>query len=314
MPSIIVEKPAANPAVSIDEMKNFLRVEYDNDDDLITALISGATDVCEAFCMRSFMQKGYLMALDCFPYYSDSAAGQCSLPASYSSLPRYSVNVWNYSQMIKLWRPPLVSVDRITYLSAGDSQWHDLVAAPPLWYPGTKYALNATVMDNNVNVQKCVTPGTSDANPPVPWNDVLNGTTTEASPDPEGEGTGVVWQNTGKLAPALIGPNVIAGGGGQQFGSFVVDTSAEPARLFPGPPGNWWPSCLYVPRAVQIHYTAGYGTTASTVPNAIRVAIMQTVADCYENRTPVGKEETLPPHVKMLLWPYRVMDMAPTRG
>src|SRR6266568_3277186 len=203
---------------------------------------------------------------------------QMAYPPSYYALPRYSTTLWNYSQMIKLFAAPLVSVDRITYLSNADSQFHDLVAVPKLWYPGTSYSTLDLVMDNNANVQKCTVAGTSDAQPPT-WNKNLSGNTIEQNPDPLGEGTvGVTWQNQGPLSPQIGISNP------SQFGTYMIDSTTEPARIFPGPPGATWPSVLYVPNAVQIHFTAGYSEDGSKVPAAIKTAMLQLVGNWYENR------------------------------
>jgi hypothetical protein len=112
---------------------------------------------------------------------------------------------------------------------------------------------------------------------------------------------------------------------------FILDNVNEPARIFPMP-GDMWPSCLYVPNAVRIHYTAGFGSTAvdptpidgelpqgagsQPMPQRVIVAMQQLLANWYENReasTP-GSMGEIPNHVKMLLWSLRVMDFQPTRG
>jgi hypothetical protein len=316
MAALYIETPATAQPVTLDEAKTFLRVSITDDDVLIQTLIECATEAAESFTNRSFCTKGFRMSLDSFPYFVDTVMSQNAYPPSYYSLPRYSTTLWNYSQMIKLFRPRLQAIQRISYLSANDSQWHDLVQAPPLWYPGTVVSVNDLRMDNNANVQKCTQAGTTDSNPPV-WNKTLNGTTTEANPDPEGEGTGpVIWTNQGPLNAAISGGN-------SQFGLFITDTDSEPARIFPGPPGFFWPPVLYVPNAVQIHYTAGYADDGSVtgngpgqMPGRVKIAILQTVAHWYENREPVvpGSVNELPQHCQMLLWSLRVMDMQPTRG
>ena len=314
MAALQIEIAASAQPVTLTEAKTFLRVSITDDDLLISTLIEAATEAAELFTNRSFCIKGFRQSLDSFPYYTDTVMSQMAYPPSYYSAPRYSTTLWNYSQMIKLLRPKLVGVQRISYMSSADSQWHDLVQAPPLWYPGTVYAANALVLDNNANIQKCTTPGTSDANPPA-WNKTLAGTTTEANPDPEGEGTGVVWTNEGPLAPSIAG--------GSQFGYYITDPDSEPGRIFPGPAGALWPPVLYVPNAVQIHFTAGFATDGSVVgngpgqmPGRVKVAILQTVSHWYENREPVvpGSVNELPEHCKSLLWGLRVLDMQPTRG
>jgi hypothetical protein len=310
MAALVIEtQPTAEP-VTLEEAKNFLRVSIDDDDALISIIITAAREACEAFTNRSFCFKGYRQSLDSFPYYTDTVMSQMAYPPSYYALPRYSTTLWNYSQMIKLFAPPLVSVDRITYLSADDSQWHDMVPVPFLWYPGTVYAVGNKVMDNNGNVQRCTAPGTSDARPPA-WNTTVGGTTTEADPDPEGEGDGpVAWINDGPL------PGLTPGSTAGQFGLFMYDKDSEPARIFPGPPGNFWPQVLYVPNAVQIHFTAGYSADGSKVPGAVKMAMLQCIANWYENREAAmqGVFGELPNHCKMLLWTHCVRDMQPTRG
>lgn len=59
------------------------------------------------------------------------------------------------------------------------------------------------------------------------------------------------------------------------------------------------------PGGVVIRYRAGYGDTSADVPQVIRQAILMLVAHLYEHR---GDEVVeLPPAVKTLLQPYRVM-------
>jgi Phage gp6-like head-tail connector protein len=307
MAGLSVEFPAAVDPVSLSDMKNFLRVDagLTADDALILGLISAATLACENFCRRSFINKGFIQTLDAFPYYTDTMVSQMAYPPSYYALPRLSTTLWNYSQMIKLWRPRLVSVDRITYMDQITSSYVDMVPQPSPWYPQTLYAYQVQIADNNGNVQTCL----SNQNPsiqlktgvkaPLPWNKTQGQFTTETS--------GVVWRNEGPLTQG-------------EFGSYIVDSISEPARIFPGivtpgPTAGYWPSVLYVPNAVQIHFTAGYGPNPSDVPASIISAIMQVVAALYEVREPVkDDEQTLPPHVKMMLWPHVVLDFAPTRG
>jgi hypothetical protein len=308
MAGLIVEFPAALDPVSLDQMKNFLRVdEIDDDDALITGLISGATIACENFCRRSFMTKGFIMTLDAFPYFTDTMLSQLAYPPSYYALPKYSTTLWNYSQMIKLWRPPLVSVDRITYMDSATSSFQDLVPQPLPWYPQTVYTDGDQVADNNGNVQELHMGDPSNTGTGksgikfTTWGKNLGDITVETAP------ATAIWINRGPIPTG-------------EFGAYIVDKVSEPARLFPGifPAGNsagYWPSVLYVPNAVQIHYHAGYGDDPTDVPANIITAIMLTVADCYENREPVKEDgEQLPRHVRQMLWPHRVMDMSPTRG
>jgi hypothetical protein len=311
MPGLTIETPAAQDPVLLADAKNFLRIDsfMTDDDTLISALISAATATCENWTRRSFIQKKFKQTLDAFPYFTDTIVSQLSYPPAYSAYPRYSTSLWNYSQMIKLFRPPLISVDRVTYMDSGKQSFVDLVPQPQPWYPQTNYAFGAQVMDNNgpnAHVRTCIV----NSNPSIqvssgtdvpPWT--KDGSNTV-------ETTGMTWRDDGALPRG-------------EFGAYIADTVNEPGRLFPGlttggqgnPGTGFWPSAMYIPNAVQIHFTAGYGLNPSDVPQAIRTAIMLTVEDAYENREPVkGEGETLPGHIKQLLWPYRILDLAPTRG
>lgn len=294
--------PAVEP-ITLTDAKNFLRVEISDDDVLIGYLITAAREACEAFTNRSFVNKGYIMCLDSFPYYTDTVVSQMAYPPSYYALPRYSTTLWNYSQMIKLFAAPLVTVDRITYLASSDSQFHDLVPAPNLWYPQTSYTASPaqTVTDKNGNVQLCINPGKSGIDPPI-WSLIIGGVTSEAS--------GLQWRNLGPVATTF------GGEGGNQFGPFIADNQSEPARIFPGPPGVTWPAVLYSSNAVQIHYTAGYGSDGTNVPGVFKIAMLQCIANWYENREAAmtGGFKTIPNQVEMLLWSKRVYDFQPTRG
>lgn len=307
MAGLSVEFPASCDPVTLTQAKNYLRVDDITDDDtLIEGLISAATDACENFCRRSFIKKGFLQTLDAFPYFTDTMLSQLAYPPSYYSLPKYSTTLWNYSQMIKLWRPPLISVDRITYAAAlPNGTFQDMIPQPPVWYPQTEYQAGDAVTDYNGNIQVQVGSGQTNKSgiAPPAWDDQQIGDiSTEAAP------ATAVWINEG---PSPYG----------EWGNYIVDNVSEPARVFPGiatkgPTAGFWPAVLYIPNAVQIHFTAGYGPTPADVPQGIQIAILRMVADLYENRTPVLKdsEELVPRAVRALLWRYRVLDLAPTRG
>jgi hypothetical protein len=307
MAGLSVEFPASCDPVSLAQAKNYLRVDDITDDDaLITGLISAATEACENFTRRSFIQKGFLQTLDAFPYFTDTMLSQLAYPPSYYALPKYSTTLWNYSQMIKLFRPPLISVDRITYAAAlPNGTFQDMIPQPPVWYPQTEYEAGDEVVDYNGNIQSLVgSPGTTliSGIAPPDFSDELDGITDESAP------ATAVWLNEG---PSPYG----------EWGNYIVDNVSEPARVFPGiatkgPTAGFWPAVLYIPNAVQIHFTAGYGPTPADVPQGIQIAILRMVADLYENRTPVLKdsEELVPRSVRALLWKYRVLDLAPTRG
>lgn len=310
MAGLILEFPASVDPVSLAEAKNFLRVDdIDDDDALITSLIKASTVACETFTNRSFINKGFIQSLDSFPYFTDTMLSQLAYSPSYYSLPRYSTTLWNYSQQITMMRPPLQSIDRITYCDSGTGSFRDLVPQPLPWYPQQNYVAGGTIADNNgygqmlVDTDPSSTPTLKSGVKPPVWNKTLGAITTEASP------ATAVWINIGLLDQG-------------EFGAFIVDKISEPGRVFPGiqtpkgqPVAGYWPSVLYIPAAVQLHFTAGYGPDATFIPDAIKTAVKLTLADFYENRTPAkDSEEQIPRSARALLGTYRVLNFAPTRG
>lgn len=127
---------------------------------------------------------------------------------------------------------------------------------------------------------------------------------------------------------------------------FLADGQSEPPRIFPKA-GQYWPSVLYVPNAVEIHYTAGcnndtaiaalvydyemtnpstdpadvleyeYGLRRADVPENIKTYIEMAVMTLYDNRGAINSQDDIKAaleHLEYLLWFERVLDLAPTRG
>lgn len=83
--------------------------------------------------------------------------------------------------------------------------------------------------------------------------------------------------------------------------------------IFPVTDGNW-PSTYIRPQAVEINFTAGYGTSSSSVPASIKQAILMLVANMYENRgdcNECGPDTLISTNsaVKGLLSPFRLVDL-----
>jgi hypothetical protein len=313
-------KPKCEP-VSLADMKTFLRITDTDQDSIIARLISAAREYCETFTGRAFINTGFKQVLDSFPYFTDTVASGQAYPPAYYSLPRYSTTLWNYSQMMKLLRSPLAAVDHIMYVSGTDGRPKALTLSNMSWYPLTDFASGAKVVDSNGKVQTCTTAGKSGKTEPT-WATATNGTT----PD----GSTLIWTNSGVVDPGS---------------DFVADDVSEPPRIFPRA-GQYWPACLYVPNAVEIHFTAGYnddaaiaaavatfsntspapnqqeiatyeaGLRQADVPEVITTAIFEFVSHWYEHREAITSEnlKEAPKTVDMLLWSERVLDMAPTRG
>lgn len=91
---------------------------------------------------------------------------------------------------------------------------------------------------------------------------------------------------------------------------YVVDSSAEPARITPVF-GKIWPIPVPQIGAVQVNFTCGYGA-ATAVPEGIKNWIKIRVASLYEHRAEVEviqrSQLVEMPFVDGLLDPYRVVS------
>jgi uncharacterized phiE125 gp8 family phage protein len=70
--------------------------------------------------------------------------------------------------------------------------------------------------------------------------------------------------------------------------------------------GCIWPTNLRPGGACEIVYVAGYGDT-TTVPQPLKTGILMHVASMYEQRGLSADAMALPPGVKQLYNPYRIM-------
>lgn len=91
--------------------------------------------------------------------------------------------------------------------------------------------------------------------------------------------------------------------------SYYVDTSREPAQVILRS-GSVWPSALRVGNAIEITYVAGYGSTASSVPEAVKIAMYQICSYLYENRgdNMDGNVIRMSPAIATLLQPYKILS------
>ena len=109
MPMQLITPPAAEP-VSLAEAKLHLRVDFDEDDALIQALISAARQSAEMLTQRQLVTARWRMVLDSFP-----GSGLMGVPAGQTfTLPAHAILIP---------KSPLQSVVEICYLDmAGVSQ------------------------------------------------------------------------------------------------------------------------------------------------------------------------------------------------
>jgi uncharacterized phiE125 gp8 family phage protein len=90
--------------------------------------------------------------------------------------------------------------------------------------------------------------------------------------------------------------------------NYYVDTFSEPAKIVLRD-GGTYPSDMRAANGLAINFTAGYGASPSSIPEDIRVAILQYITFLYEHR---GDFERFPPPkpplvLSSLLNPYRIL-------
>jgi len=88
--------------------------------------------------------------------------------------------------------------------------------------------------------------------------------------------------------------------------NYYVDIFSEPAKISLRS-GGTYPTDLRNLNGLEINFTAGYGTNPFTVPEPIRVAILQYLTFLYENRGDDEVKANPPQIVKSLLDPYRIL-------
>ena len=89
--------------------------------------------------------------------------------------------------------------------------------------------------------------------------------------------------------------------------NYFVDTVREPARVVLRD-GGTWPTDLRNANGIEVLYIAGYGDTRATIPEPIRVAMLEYIAFLYEHRgDDEGRALNPPMMIRSLLQPYVIM-------
>lgn len=95
--------------------------------------------------------------------------------------------------------------------------------------------------------------------------------------------------------------------------NYFLDTISQPGQLILNT-GTVWPIFTRTRRGIEIVYISGYGTSATSVPGALRQAIIQLATHWYENRefTKTQSDQnqaSSPLHVQSLLNRWKVRKL-----
>lgn len=93
--------------------------------------------------------------------------------------------------------------------------------------------------------------------------------------------------------------------------NYFVDAAREPGRVVLRNGAMWPANADRTANAIEITYTAGYGTRIGDVPEPIRQAILMLIAQLYEHRGEEVADDAMAPRqlplgARMLLGPFRV--------
>ncbi len=156
---VVVTQPSVEP-VTLDEAKLFCRIDGNTQNELVSGLITAAREYAEAFTKRAFITTTFRQSLDRFP----------GLFTNTMQFPRNNPMFEAiHAQKIKLYRPPLISVDHIEYkdasgvkqtlqpFNADNNPTGFMVDAdnePASVYPapGTSWPISYLIVPNNVKV------------------------------------------------------------------------------------------------------------------------------------------------------------------
>lgn len=292
MAQILVQKPAAQDPVTLDILKDHLRLTGTDDDNLLRIYLQSAVELMETETGRSFANKDYRQLHDRFPRIHASSGSASS--GYFYSAPRYASHRGDQRQTLKLLRSPVVKVAKITYTGL-DQLDYNLYPVPADWLADSIYRLGNQVKDSNGNLQEATAVASSQ-----PDGSGLSGSSTPAWDATEGNDTtdqDITWTNKG-AAPA---------------GDFLADLDGEPPRLHPLYLDTW-PSALGTPNSVRVYFTAGYGDDGSGCPGSCKVGILKLAAHWYMNREIVTPDmlRIIPYGFENAVWSQRVMDYDPT--
>ncbi len=254
--------PLAEP-VTLAQAKLHLRVDIDDDDDLIDALITSAREMCEDYTERAFAASTWELCLDCWP------SGPIYLPRS-PALKVLSITYIDTAGTVQTLDATLYTVDlksiRPRIVPAYNQRWpahrSQINAITVTFMAG--YARLAEVSDESVGTSAAAAAQDFQlASIPATAGSVVVGIA---------QGTGIVLEDDGDGAMTMTDD----GGTGLTLVSGTIDTDTGAGHLV-----------FSAPLTADKSITADYQGMVADVPKRAVQAMLMLIGGWYENREAV---------------------------
>ena len=299
MALVIQTEPAEEP-LGIEEVKTHLRVDMDDDDDLIQSLITSSRQYAESYLKRALITQTWKYYLDEWP---DEGRDYIELPMP----PLSSVSSMKYtdynSVQTTLGTAVVQATGTITVTGTPLADEHLTVGIRTFHFKALRSTTGEITInaDNTTQAANIVTALTADLATITSAN--LLGVVTVTAVAVGSAGNSIVL-TTDATGVVVSGSGTLANGADSDY---TVDKNKEPGRIVLAY-GETWPSAtLTVTSPIEIIYVCGYGTPED-VPRAIRSAMLIYIGNLYENRESiiVGQTFSHLKTVEALLEPYRI--------
>ena len=325
MSGLKVETPPTREPLTVIETRENLRLDDDVDETLVMSLIIAARQWAENYTGRAFITRTVQQWLD----------GLVELDQPLWEGWRTGPDVVSYNNHIDLALAPAISVSSIKYYNDGDAENLEYAVT----VDGGVFVIDgnsqATLTLKRGSTYKFKQDDSSNSLHPLRLSSTSDGTHNGGSEYTSGVTTSGTAGSSGAYTEIVVpmdAPDTLyyycsnhSGMGGSLTitdqdtettwspTDYYADLIREPARVILRDGGSY-PTDLRASNALKITYTAGYGTTTASVPEPIRVAMLQYCAFLYEHRGDLeGNTMPQPPKVlTSLLQPYQIMRFGST--
>lgn len=305
----VLTPPAVEP-VSLDLLREHLRLDEDFDDSLLETYLAAARDSAEKYLGRALIPQTLQYTLS---HKSDILQGRDQWGSVISNFgnPSWPFAATQFSQAIELPRSPVMSIVSFVILdhlgnTTATQQTAAIHAAGDVALQFSSIGCPAAVgmFLQDLSAPSAIAVGTFISGMSTPTNGVTPITLSVPLAGAVGLGDNILF-STVQSRPAATPPASTAL---KLTGNsiYIADLMLEPARVRPD-----WSGVISALQVVsspvqhlQFVFTAGYDAVGATIPKTIVQAIMLTVAFLYERRGDEPAE--MPEAIKWLLDNYRI--------